>query len=118
MNPFELFQSKEVYKIAVLYFSKWRGLAIVASEAGGGNVQVIQLVGEVDPHTGNFTALDYNCLAKTDGFPIMSKQDFENLISFLADRIDDQTRMSVIEPQLLQAAISRSPQLDPDQYVH
>jgi hypothetical protein len=118
MNPFELFQSTEVYKIAILYFSKWRGLAIVARNVGGGNVEVVQLLGEVDPHSGNFTALDYNCLSKTEGFPIMSKPDFENLVSFLEVRIDEQTRMSVIEPDLLQAAMSRSPNSEPDQYVH
>ncbi|MEW6350277.1 MAG: hypothetical protein AB1646_14515 [Thermodesulfobacteriota bacterium] len=118
MNPFELFQSSEVYKIAVLYFSKWRGLAIVARNVSGENVEVIQLSGEVDPHSGNFTALDYTCLSKTEGFPVMSRKDFENLVGFLAARIDEQTRMSIIEPDILKAAMSKSPQAEPGQFLH
>lgn len=59
MNPFELFQSSDIYKLAILYFSQSRGLAIVGRYTGGDNVEVIQISGEVDPHTGNFVALDY-----------------------------------------------------------
>ncbi len=118
MNPYELFQSSGIYKMAVLYFSKSRGLAIVGRRTGGDNVEVIQFSGEVDPHTGNFTALDYNCGRQEREFPIVTEKDFENLVSFIAAKIDDQTRMSVIEPELMQFAVSQSSIPEPGSYIH
>ncbi|MFH1116809.1 MAG: hypothetical protein V1792_23075 [Pseudomonadota bacterium] len=116
MNPYELFQSSGIYKMAVLYFSRSRGLAIVGRRTTGDNVEVIQFSGEVDPRTGNFTALDYNCGERE--FPIVTKKDFENLVSFIAAKIDDQTRMSVIEPELMQFAVSQSSIPEPNSYIH
>jgi hypothetical protein len=118
MNPFELFQSPGIYKLAVLYFSKSRGLAIVGRCTTGDNVEVIQISGEVDPHTGNFTALDYPIGERHSEFPIVTKTDFENLVSFIAAKIDDQTRMSVIEPELMQTAISQSSDVETNNYIH
>jgi len=108
MNPFELFQSSEIYKLAILYFSRSRGLAIVGRYAPGGNVEVIQISGEVDPHTGNFTALDYPSLERSNHLPVISKKDFENLVRFIEAKIDNQTRMSIIEPQLIKSALSKA----------
>ena len=108
MNPFELFQSSEIYKLAILYFSRSRGLAIVGRHAPGGNVEVIQISGEVDPHTGNFTALDYPAPERREHVPVISKKDFENLVRFIEAKIDDQTRMSIIEPKLIKSAISKA----------
>lgn len=105
MNPFELFQSNGIYKMAILYFSRSRGLAIVGRSTVGDNVEVIQISGEVDPHTGNFTALDYVGSDKKDEFPVVTKTDFENLVAYIQARIDRQTRMSVIEPQLLKSVV-------------
>lgn len=107
MNPFELFQSTEIYKMAVLYFSRSRGLAIVGRYAAGDNVEVIQITGEVDPHTGNFTALDYTGPEREGQFPVVTKRDFENLVTFIEGKIDDQTRMSVIEPDLMRSVMSQ-----------
>ncbi|MDQ7782500.1 MAG: hypothetical protein RDU20_06465 [Desulfomonilaceae bacterium] len=118
MNPYELFQSPGIYKMAVLYFSKSRGLAIVGRRTTGRNVQVIQLSGEVDPRTGNFVALDYPCAARDGELPVVSEADFENLVSFIAAKIDDQTRMSVIEPDLMKFAVSQSSTLEPNGYIH
>ena len=118
MNPYELFQSSGIYKMAVLYFSKSRGLAIVGRRISGDNVEVIQLSGEVDPHTGNFTALDYPCGEREGDFPVVTERDFENLVSFIAAKIDDQTRMSIIEPELMQSAISQSSVVEPNGYIH
>ena len=108
MNPFELFQSSEIYKLAILYFSRSRGLAIVGRHAPEGNVEVIQISGEVDPHTGNFTALDYPSPERSEHLPVISKQDFENLVRFIEAKIDDQTRMSIIEPELINSAMSNA----------
>ncbi|MBI4964453.1 MAG: hypothetical protein HY913_14340 [Desulfomonile tiedjei] len=108
MNPFELFQSSEIYKLAILYFSRSRGLAIVGRHAPGGNVEVIQISGEVDPHTGNFTALDYPSPERGEHLPVISKRDFENLVRFIEAKIDDQTRMSIIEPDLINSAMSKA----------
>lgn len=118
MNPFELFQSSGIYKLAMLYFSRSRGLAIVGRCTVGDNVEVIQISGEVDPHTGNFTALDYPSSARDGHCPVVSKRDFENLVSFIAAKIDDQTRMSVIDPELMQSAISQSSSSEPNNYIH
>jgi hypothetical protein len=106
MNPFELFQAADVYKLAILYFSRSRGLAIVGRSVNEGNVEVIQISGEVDPHTGNFTALDYTGPECEEMFPVISKRDFENLVTFIASRIDNQTRMSVIEPDVLKTVLT------------
>jgi len=108
MDPFELFESSGIYKLAILYFSTSRGLAIVGRHATGGNVEVIQISGEVDPHTGNFTALDYPAEVRDDRFPVISRGDFENLVAFIEAKIDDQTQMSVIEPELMKAALSHA----------
>ncbi len=118
MNPFELFQSSGVYKLAILYFSRSRGLAIVGRHVTEGNVEVIQISGEVDPHTGNFTALDYAGPESDEVFPVISEKDFENLVSFIASRIDDQTRMSVIEPEVLKSVLSEGCLQEPGKYLH
>jgi hypothetical protein len=108
MDPFELFESAGIYKLAILYFSSSRGLAIVGRHASEGNVEIIQISGEVDPHTGNFTALDYPVSDRQEGFPVISKGDFENLVAFIAAKIDSQTQMSVIEPELMRSALSNA----------
>ena len=118
MNPFELFQSSDIYKMAILYFSRSRGLAIVGRYASGDNVEVVQISGEVDPHTGNFTALDYVSPGRSDQFPIITKSDFENLVSFIETKIDDHTCMSVIEPELIRMVVSENSSLGPSDYVH
>ncbi len=118
MNPFELFQSSDVYKIAILYFSSSRGLAIVGRRANGDNVEVVQLSGEVDPHTGNFTALDYSAGDSQEQCPVISKRDFESLVSFIAAKIDSQTRMSIIEPEIIRSCLSEMHFQDTAQYTH
>lgn len=118
MNPFELFESAGIYKVAILYFSRSRGLAIVGRNASDDNVEVIQISGEVDPHTGNFTALDYAGSEVSDQFPVITKQDFENLVSFIQAKVDDQTQMSVIEPELIKAWGSKDGLPKKSQYLH
>ncbi len=118
MNPFELFQSSGIYKLAILYFSRSRGLAIVGRNAPGGNVEVIQISGEVDPHTGNFTALDYNDSERREPFPIITRKDFENLVAFIAAKIDDQTRMSVIEPELIRSVLADGSLRESNDLIH
>jgi hypothetical protein len=118
MNPFELFQSSGIYKMAILYFSRSRGLAIVGRCANGDKVEVVQISGEVDPHTGNFTALDYIGTDSQESFPLISKKDFESLVSFIEAKIDDQTRMSIIEPEVIKSCLSEMPAQDIRQYVH
>jgi len=117
MDPFELFQSTGIYKLAILYFSRSRGLAIVGRHKGE-EVEVIQISGEVDPHTGNFTALDYFGPESRERFPVISKADFENLVAFIETRIDNQTRMSIIEPELIKAALCSNWFDEPNSYVH
>jgi hypothetical protein len=117
MNPFELFQSPGVYKLAILYFSRSRGLAIVGRSTAGDNVEVIQISGEVDPHTGNFTALDYVLSDPADHFPVITKRDFEHLVSFIESKIDDQTRMSIIEPEIMRGVMSQPNFNEPGKYV-
>jgi hypothetical protein len=118
MNPFELFQSVGIYKLVMLYFSRSRGLAIVGRKAPGDNVEVVQLSGEVDPHTGNFVALDYSSLMKNEDLPLISKGDFEKLVSFIGDKVDNQTRMSVIEPDLIRDLVGRNSEQEPGEYLH
>jgi hypothetical protein len=118
MNPFELFESSGIYKVAILYFSRSRGLAIVGRYASGDNIEVVQISGEVDPHTGNFTALDYAGPDGTDQFPVITKQDFENLVSFIQAKVDDQTHMSVIEPELIKAVGSKDGLRQQSHYLH
>ena len=118
MNPFELFQSSDIYKLAILYFSQSRGLAIVGRYTGGDNVEVIQISGEVDPHTGNFVALDYPGTERLDQFPVITKRDFENLVSFIEGKIDNQTRMSIIEPEIMRNALSCAPAPETGEYIH
>ncbi|AFM22993.1 hypothetical protein [Desulfomonile tiedjei] len=117
MNPFELFQSSGIYKMAILYFSKSRGLAIVGRYTSGENVEVVQISGEVDPHTGNFTALDY-VSDRSDQFPVITKGDFENLVSFIETKIDDQTCMSIIEPEIIRTVMSENCCPGCTDYVH
>jgi hypothetical protein len=107
MNPFELFQAPGIYKLAVLYFSRSRGLAIVGRYAAADSIEVIQFSGEVDPRTGNFTALDYPGTDRKGQFPLVTKQDFENLVAFIEAKIDDQTRMSVIEPDIIRSIMGQ-----------
>lgn len=118
MNPFELFQAAGIYKLAVLYFSKSRGLAIVGRHAPGDGIEVIQFSGEVDPHTGNFIALDYQGADRESQFPIVSRQDFENLVSFIEAKIDDQTRMSVIEPDILRSLVDQGREESTSKFLH
>lgn len=118
MNPFELFQSNGIYKMAILYFSRSRGLAIVGRRTAGDNVEVIQISGEVDPHTGNFTALDYVGSDRKERFPVVTKTDFENLVAYIQARIDRQTRMSVIEPELLKTVVAPTMTEDAVKYLH
>lgn len=108
MDPFELFDSAGVYKLAILYFSSSRGLAIVGRHTTEGNVEIIQISGEVDPHTGNFTALDYPVSDREEDFPVISQGDFENLVAFIEAKIDGHTHMSVIEPELMRTALSHA----------
>lgn len=117
MNPFELFQSRGIYKIVMLYFSRVRGLAIVGRKAAGDNVEVIQISGEVDPHTGQFTALDYPASERIDDCPVVSTEDFEKLVSYIAGKIDDHTCMSVIEPEMIRSLLSRNAAQEPSEYM-
>jgi len=117
MNPFELFESPEVYKVVMLYFSRSRGLAIVGRHAAADRVEVIQLSGEVDPQTGNFVALDYTGLTRNEESPVITKSDFEKLVAFIEAKIDDQTRMSVVEPEALRSLRSRSTSSEPSNYI-
>jgi len=117
MNPFSLFESTGIYKLAVLYFSKSRGLAIVGRRTSDDNVEVIQFSGEVDPHTGNFTALDYSGSEPESKFPVVTKDDFENLVSFIEAKIDDRTRMSIIEPELMKSVLSQSSVTEQSEFI-
>jgi hypothetical protein len=118
MNPFELFQSSGIYKLAILYFSRSRGLAIVGKSLGDNTVEVVQISGEVDPHTGNFTALDYVNSDKVNSFPVISKNDFESLVTFIAAKIDDHTQMSVIEPELMRSVLAETSDLETGGFLH
>ncbi len=118
MDPFELFQSSGVYKLAILYFSRSRGLAIIGRHADEEKIEVIQISGEVDPHTGNFTALDYVATQTSDRLPIISKKDFENLVAFIESKIDDQTRMSIIEPEIIRTVMSHGFAQDRGKFLH
>ncbi len=118
MNPFELFQSSGIYKVAILYFSRSRGLAIIGRHAYGNNVEVVQISGEVDPHTGNFTALDYAGPERSERLPIVSKNDFEALVNYIENRIDSDTQMSVIEPDVIKSILARIPVEPNSQYLH
>ncbi len=118
MNPFELFESPEIYKMALLYFSRSRGLAIVARNKSRDSVEVIRLAGEVDPGTGKFVALDYSGQGSDKDPPVITKEAFESLVSYIEAKVGDQICMSVIEPDLLKSVSSESPPLEPGQYVH
>lgn len=118
MDPFELFESSEVYKFAILYFSSSRGLAIIGRHKDKEKVEVIQISGEVDPHTGHFTALDYGSDRSKERLPVISKKDFESLVEFIESKIDDQTRMSVIEPELIRAALAQGCVEDRGKFLH
>ena len=118
MDPFQLFQSSGIYKLAILYFSSSRGLAIVGRNANGEDVEVIQISGEVDPHTGNFVALDYVESREEEQFPVISRKDFENLVSYIQGKIDEQTRMSVIEPDVIKSFSAQGLVLGRSKYVH
>jgi hypothetical protein len=118
MNPFELFDSEGIYKVAILYFSKSRGLAIIGRSISDDTLEVIQISGEVDPHSGNFTALDYTDSNKLKELPVISKKDFETLVSFIEAKIDSETRMSVIEPEAIKSALSRAVFSDQGQHIH
>jgi hypothetical protein len=118
MNPFELFECVDVYKFAILYFSRSRGLAIVGRYTSDEKVEVIQISGEVDPHTGNFTALDYFGPEPSPRFPVITKQDFENLVSYIESKIDAQTRMSIIDPDLLRSVLPPGKATGGGAYLH
>lgn len=118
MNPFELFQSSGIYKVAILYFSPSRGLAIIGRYTSTQHVEVIQISGEVDPHTGNFIALDYLNNDANDRFPVVTQGDFESLVTFIESKIDGQTRMSVIEPEVIRSILSRITTRPQSEYLH
>ncbi len=118
MNPFDLLYSSGIYKMAVLYFSSSRGLAIVGRGVEDNNVEVVQISGEVDPRTGDFVALDFGPRRPTTKPTILTKADFDNLLSFIASRVDEETVMSVVEPDLLRHLSSHSALQDPCPYVH
>ncbi|MEW6533797.1 MAG: hypothetical protein AB1473_23405 [Thermodesulfobacteriota bacterium] len=118
MNPFDLFRSPGIYKVAVLYFSRSRGLAIIGRGIQDNNVEVLQISGEVDPRTGNFTALDYPSPEKRNTRPVITRKDFDKLLSFIASRIDEQTRMSVIEPEVMQSLLADVDPEEPAPYLH
>jgi hypothetical protein len=117
MNPFELFNAKGIYKIAMLYFSKSRGLAIVGKCLKGDKIEVVQFSGEVDPHTGNFTALDYNLSDYQEASPVITRRDFENLVTFIEAKIDQHTRMSIIEPELIKPLLGERSRADLCAYI-
>lgn len=118
MDPFEIFQSSGIYKVAILYFSHSRGLAIIGRHTADQNVEVIQISGEVDPHSGNFTALDYVSADVNTRFPVVTKTDFELLVSFIEGKIDDQTRMSIIEPEVIRNILTSMTLQSPSEYIH
>jgi hypothetical protein len=118
MDPFELFAASDVYKVALLYFSKSRGLAIVGRNTEDDNVEVIRLAGEVDPSTGKFIALEYSISERIRERPVISKEEFEDLVSYIETKIDDQIRMSVVEPDVLRFFPSESDLKEPGGYVH
>lgn len=105
MDPFDIFQSSDVYKVVVLYTSLSRGLAIVGRTTDGESVEVIQFSGEVDPATGNFTALDYLVEDRRHESHVITKADFERLVAFVETKIDGQIRMSVIEPEVVRSLL-------------
>ena len=118
MNPFELLQSQGIYKVVMLYFSRRRGLAIVGRTTMSDNVEVVQFSGAVNPRTGNFTALDYSASDRNEDVPIITKRDFERLVSFIADKIDEHTKMSVIEPDVLRSILTNGSPPQPGEYIH
>lgn len=118
MNPFELFECSGIYKVAILYFSRCRGLAIIGRHVFGNNLEVLQISGEVDPRTGNFTALDYAGANTNQRRHIVSKKDFEALVSYIQSRIDAETHMSIIEPEVIKSILARIPVEPTSQYVH
>ncbi len=118
MNPFDLFSASEVYKAIILYFSKSRGLAIVGRHIRGEKIEVVQVSGEVDAKTGEFTALDYTGRDSDPGSPVLSKNDFDQLVSFISSRIDEETRMSVIEPELMKDLLDGCSVPEPGPYIH
>jgi hypothetical protein len=118
MDPFQLFQSSGIYKFAILYFSSSRGLAIIGRRTSGEKVEVLQISGEVDPHTGNFVALDYVETQEEEPLPVISRKDFENLVSYIRSKIDDQTRMSVIEPDVIKSFSAQGLLQGHGKYIH
>ncbi len=103
IDPFQLFESPEIYKVAMLYFSSSRGLAIVGRKASKNQVEVLKIAGEVDPSTGAFVALDYEGYSGDEQSKIITKQAFEDLVSFIEAKIGEEIRMSVIEPAMIRS---------------
>jgi hypothetical protein len=118
MDPFKLFESSGIYKAVILYFSKCQGLAVVAREIAEEQVEVMQIAGEVDPHSGEFLALDYVSLLKDRASPTMTREDFDWLVSVIASRVDAETRMSVIEPDVMKSITEHQCFLDSGPYLH
>lgn len=118
MDPFKLFDSSGIYKAVILYFPGCHGLAVVARETMGEHVEVIQVSGEVDQHSGEFLALDYGSLLKNRPSPTMTKKDFDWLISVIASRVDGETRMSVIDPEVMKSIVEHQGLLDSGPYLH
>ncbi|MFC1835423.1 hypothetical protein ACFL2Q_11920 [Thermodesulfobacteriota bacterium] len=108
MNPFNLFEATEIYKVALFYFSESRGFAIAGRRVSAGKVEVIHMSGEVDPHTGEFTALDCDMASNNDKTTLMSIAAFDELVSFLASRMESDTLVSVIEPHVIKSLHSQS----------
>ncbi len=118
MDPFKLLDSSGIYKAVILYFAKCQGLAVVARETEGEHVEVIQIAGEVDPHSGEFLALDYGSLLKNRVTPTMSREDFDWLVSVIASRVDAGTLMSVIEPGAMKSIVQEQVVVDSGPYLH
>ncbi len=97
--------------MAILYFSRSRGLAIVGRYASGDNEEVIQISVKLTPIPGILRRWDYVAADRSDQFPVITKNDFENLVSFIETKIDDQTCMSIIEPELMRSfSLTTAPQ--------
>jgi hypothetical protein len=91
-------------------------MAIVAGGAPAIRLK-LQISGEADPHTG-ISTVDYAGSEGADQFPVITKQDFENLVSFIQAKVDDQTHMSVIEPELIKAVGSKDGTPQQSHYLH
>lgn len=118
IDPFQLFESPEIYKVAMLYFSSSRGLAIVGRKASNNQVEVLKIAGEVDPSTGAFVALDYEGYNGDEQSKIITRQAFEDLVSFIEAKIGEEIRMSVIEPAMIHSLGLECSKGSLDSFIH